>query len=157
MRLRAITYQFVQALVTDGVDAALLNALKAALKAEGAMLRLIAPEVGGVEASDGTWIGADEKIEGGPSVLFDAIALLTSPEGATALAMRPAARDFVADAFSHQKMIAHVDSATPLLAKAGVAEHLDDGFIPIKTAPDCESFVTKCRKLRIWTRPSPDR
>ncbi len=147
----------VGALVTDGVDAALLNALKAALKAEGAMLRLIAPEVGGVEASDGTWIGADEKIEGGPSVLFDAIALLTSPEGATALAMRPAARDFVADAFSHQKFIAHVDSATPLLAKAGVAEHLDDGFIPIKTAPDCETFVTKCRKLRIWTRPSPDR
>ncbi len=147
----------VGALVTDGVDVAVLNALRAALTAEGAMLKLVAPEVGGVQGSDGTWIGADEKVEGGPSVLFDAVSLLTSPEGVTALARRPAARDFVADAFAHQKFIAYVESATPLLAIAGVAGHIDDGFTAIKGAPDCVAFVTKCRKLRFWSRPSPDR
>ena len=41
----------VGALVTDGVDRALLDALKDALKAEGATLEIIAPTVGGVEAS----------------------------------------------------------------------------------------------------------
>ena len=147
----------VGALVTDGVDATLLAALAAALKAEGAMLKLVAPEVGGVEASDGTWLGADEKLEGGPSVLFDAVAILPSAEGAARLAMRPAARDFVADAFAHQKFIAYVESALPLLAKAGVAESLDDGFVPLKGAPDCEGFVARCRKLRFWDRPSADR
>ena len=56
----------VGALVTDGVDADLLAALRKALKAEGAMLKLVAPEVGGVKDSAGTWHDADEKLEGGP-------------------------------------------------------------------------------------------
>ena len=43
----------VGALVTDGVDADVLAALGKALKAEGAMLKLVAPEVGGVKDSDG--------------------------------------------------------------------------------------------------------
>ena len=45
------------------------------------MLKFVAPMVGGVEAGDGSWIEADEKIDGGPSVVFDAVALLVSPEG----------------------------------------------------------------------------
>jgi catalase len=147
----------VGALVTDGVDAGLLAAMTAALKAEGAMLKLVAPEVGGVQASDGTWIGADEKLEGGPSVLFDAVAILASLEGAARLAMRPAARSFIADAFAHHKFIAYVESALPLLAKAGVAESLDEGFVPLKGAQDCEGFIARCRKLRFWDRAMAER
>jgi hypothetical protein len=56
------------------------------------MLKLVAPEVGGVEASDGTWYEADEKLDGGPSVLFDAVAILPSENGAALLATKPAAR-----------------------------------------------------------------
>ena len=108
----------VGALVTDGVDVKILGALAKALKAEGAMLKLVAPEVGGVEASDGTWYEADEKLDGGPSVLFDAVAILPSKEGASRLAALPAARDFIADAMAHHKFIAYVESAMPLLEKA---------------------------------------
>jgi catalase len=147
----------VGAIVTDGVDAAILAGLRAALKAEGATLKLVAPEVGGVEASDGTWVGADEKLEGGPSVVFDAVAILPSAEGAARLTKRPAARDFVADAVAHQKFIAYVESALPLLAVAGVGGTLDQGFVPLKAASDCEGFVARCRKLRFWDRPSADR
>ena len=43
----------VGALVTDGVDAKILAALCKALRAGGAMLELIAPEVGGVKDSAG--------------------------------------------------------------------------------------------------------
>ena len=93
----------VGALVTDGVDVAILKTLKSTLTKEGAMLKLIAPQVGGVKASDGTWFDADERLEGGPSVLFDAVALLPSADGVTALAKNPAARDFVADAVAHCK------------------------------------------------------
>ena len=145
----------VGALVTDGVDAKVLAALGKALKAEGAMLKLVAPEVGGVKDSAGAWHDADEKLEGGPSVLFDAVAILPSAEGALLLTMLPAARDFVADAVAHRKFIAYAASAAPLLEKAGVV--LDKGFIPLKSAGDCDGFVTACRKLRFWDRAAAER
>ena len=140
----------VGALVTDGVDSAILKSLKSALKEEGAMLEIVAPKVGGVEASDGTWIEAAQKIDGGPSVLYDAVALLPSEHGAKALANEPAARDFVADAFAHQKFIGYVEAAAPLFDKAGVSDNRDDGFIVLKG--DCSAFIEACRQLRNWAR-----
>ncbi|MEO6812124.1 MAG: catalase [Isosphaeraceae bacterium] len=144
----------VGALVTDGVDAAILAALSKALKAEGAMLKLIAPEVGGVKDSAGAWHDAHEKLEGGPSVLFDAVAILPSKEGAAQLTMLPAARDFIADATAHRKFIAYGADATPLLEKAGVT--LDKGFIPLNKAQDSDEFVVECRKLRFWDRTAAE-
>jgi catalase len=142
----------VGALVTDGADSKMLGALKSALEREGAMLKLVAPMVGGIEASDGTWLEADEKIDGGPSVLFDAVVLLPSQQGAALLAKEPTARDFVADAFAHMKFIGYVDEALPLLKKAGVFEDLDGGCLPLEAADDAKNFVATCRKLRFWQR-----
>lgn len=142
----------VGALVTDGVDINILESLKAALKEEGALLEIVAPKVGGVEASDGSWIEAKEKIDGGPSVLYDAVALLPSEQGAKLLAKEPPARDFVADAFAHMKFIGYVEAAATLFANAGVAESRDDGFIVLKGPDDCSTFVTACRQLRYWAR-----
>jgi hypothetical protein len=51
----------------------------------------------------GTWIEAKQKIDGGPSVLYDAVAILTSSAGAGLLTTESTARDFVADAFAHCK------------------------------------------------------
>ncbi|KZD03456.1 catalase [Oceanibaculum pacificum] len=142
----------IGALISDGVDAALLKGLEKAVEAEGAMLTLVAPMVGGVEASDGSWIVADEKIDGGPSVVFDAVALLLSAEGAELLAEESTARDFVADAFAHQKFIAHTAEALPLMEKAGVKPDADEGVIALSVAKDTAGFVEACRKLRLWTR-----
>jgi catalase len=145
----------VGALVTDGVDAKILAALKKAVEAEGATLKLIAPEVGGVEDSDGTLHPADEKLEGGPSVLFDAVAILPSEKGATLLATFPAARDFIADATAHRKFIAYVEEAAALFEKASAS--IDDGFVLLKTGKDCTTFIGKCRKLRFWARADAER
>ena len=49
------------------------------------MLELVAPEVGGVKASDGTWEEADEKLEGGPSVAVRRGRPSLSKEGADVL------------------------------------------------------------------------
>jgi catalase len=105
-----------------------------------------------VDTSDGTQLPADHKISGGPSVLFDAVAILPSAEGAQILSKNPAARDFVADAFAHLKFIAYVGEAMPLLKKAGVDEDLDKGCLELSGAKDAKSFVTMCRKLRFWER-----
>ncbi|MDR4468995.1 MAG: catalase [Nitrospira sp.] len=142
----------VGVLVTDGVKIDLFNSLKSAAEAEGAMLEVVAPMVGGVEASDGSWIEAAQKVGGGPSVLYDAVALLPSEEGATMLAKDAAARDFVADAYAHMKFIGYVEAAAPLLKKAGVYESRDDGFILLESSRGGSKFIEACRKIRYWAR-----
>lgn len=142
----------VGALVSDGVDAQVLNALQSAIEAEGAVLEFIAPHIGGVEASNGTWIEADEKIDGGPSVVFDAVAVLLSTDGVKQLLAEPAARDFVADAFAHLKFIAYTSAALPLFEKAGVAKDLDKGCIDMSQPQAAAVFVKACQGLRFWER-----
>jgi catalase len=142
----------VGALVTDGVDSAILQALRAALEKEGALLELVAPHVGGVEASDGSWIEAAQQLRGGPSVLYDAVALLPSEDGVEILMQEPTARDFVADAFAHCKFIGYVKAALPLFGKAGVMDSRDDGCIALAGPEGCAQFIATCRALRFWAR-----
>ena len=139
-------------LIADGVDAALVKRLQDAVKKEGATMEVVAPKVGGAKASDGTLVPARHMIDGGPSVLFDAVALLL-PEGAgERLAGEAAARDFVADAFAHLKFIAFTAGAVPLMAKAGVAADADEGLCEIVDAKSVDAFIVSCRKLRLWAR-----
>jgi catalase len=142
----------VGALVTDGVDSAIIRALKTAVEQEGALLEIVAPHVGGVEASDGSWIAAAQQLRGGPSVLYDAVALLPSADGIEVLMQEPTAHDFVADAFAHCKFIGYVEAALPLFAKAGVSESRDDGCIALAGPEGCAAFVATCRQLRFWAR-----
>lgn len=139
-------------LVSDGVDATLLSAVQTAFNQEGAQVKLVAPMIGGVQASDGTLISADEKIDGGPSVVFDAVAVLLSDTGAKLLADEATARDFVADAFAHCKFIAHTAAAIPLLEKAGISSARDTGVVQLDKPEQAATFVTLCRQLRLWER-----
>jgi len=142
----------VGALVTDGVDSDLVTALSTALDKESATLEFIAPTIAGVRASDDSWIEANQKIEGGPSVLYDAVAIFVSEEAVGRLANQPAARDFVTDAFAHSKFIAYAGSAKPFLAKVLGSDHLDEGFIEIVGAKDISRFIQECRNMRFWGR-----
>ena len=142
----------VGALVNDGVDSAILQALRSALEKEGALLEIIAPQVGGVEASDGSWIEAVQQLRGGPSVLYDAVALLPSEDGVESLMQEPTARDFVADAFAHCKFIGYVKAALPLFEKAGVSDNCDDGCIALDGPEGCTKFIATCRQMRFWAR-----
>ena len=143
----------VGALVTDDTDATVLDALRDALATEGALLELIAPKIGGVTLSNGTHVPADQNVDGGPSVLYDAVALLASADGAALLAADAAAKDFVTDAHAHCKFVGHVESAGPLLAAAGVIDMLDDGYLPLDDdRSSVSAFVEACRQLRFWER-----
>ena len=139
-------------LVTDGVDAKLLKGLTDAIVKEKGVVELIAPKVGGVEASDGNLIEAHHMIDGGPSVLFDAVALLTSAAAMDDLVNEAAARDFVADAFQHCKFIGYDQSALPLLEKAGIAGALDEGTLTLPGEDGLSGFVAELGKLRVWGR-----
>lgn len=139
-------------LVTDGVDAKLLKGLTTATTKEKAVFELIAPKVGGVQASDGSWIEVHHMIDGGPSVLFDAVALLTSAAAVEDLVKEATARDFVADAFQHCKFIGYEQSAMPLLEKAGIAGALDEGVVALPGEEGLAGFVSLLGKLRVWGR-----
>lgn len=137
-------------LVTDGTDRDLFDALIKAIEAEKATFEVIAPAVGGAKASDGTMIEAQQKVGGGPSVLYDAVAVIPSAEGCQPLLKNAAARDFVSDAFAHLKFVGYVESAKPLFDKAGI--DIDGGFIALNKAKGPATFIAACRKLRQWDR-----
>ncbi|MBY3474181.1 catalase [Rhizobium laguerreae] len=139
-------------LVSDGTDAAIFKALLAEITEQKAAFEVIAPKIGGVTLSDGNWIEAHQMIDGGPSVLYDAVALLPSAEGTGDLLKEATARDFVADAFVHCKYIGYVETALPLMQKAGIADSLDEGVMALAAAKDVPAFIKALGKLRVWGR-----
>lgn len=139
-------------LLTDGADAALVNALLEAVDAEGAVYEVIAPKIAGVTLSDGTTVAAKHKIDGGPSVLFDAVAIVVSREGAALLSIDAAAKDFVTDAFAHCKYIGFGAEAEPIFAAAGIAKDLDEACLRLGKPADATGFINACRALRYWPR-----
>ena len=138
-------------LVTDGADAGTLAELRSAAEQEQVSVELIAPAVGGVETSDGNRVPADQKIDGGPSVLYDAVVVLASEPGARDLTMLAAARDFVSDAYAHGKFIGYAGDPTPLFVAAGVGGLMDEGFVNLDEH-QAAGFITRCAELRYWPR-----
>lgn len=139
-------------LMTDGASAEIHAALKEAVESKGGMIEVIAPRVGGVDLDDGSRVEAQQMIDGGPSVLYDAVVLLVSGEGAAHLAKTPPACDFVADAHAHMKFIAYTGDALPLFEKTGLADRLDDGCVPLSGKSGAQDFAGKLDALRYWDR-----
>jgi catalase len=141
-------------LMTDGADATLFAALAAACDKEGTQYEVIAPKIGGVTLSDKKKVPAQQKIDGGPSVLYDAVALLVSDKGASLLANDAPTKDFISDAFAHCKFIAFTTAANVLFQAAGVRDKTDAGFLLLKEERDASKFIKSCRSLRFWERES---
>jgi catalase len=138
-------------LVTDGVDAAAIEGIRSAAQQEKVNVELVAPTVGGIDIGNGDRMRADQKIDGGPSVLYDAVVVLAPKDGASALASVPAARDFVTDAYAHCKFIGYTSDAMPLFDASGLSHLMDEGFISLDDH-NATDFITRCAKLRFWQR-----
>jgi len=96
-------------------------------------------------------VPADQKIGGGPSVLYDAVIVLAAKDGAEALAVLPAARDFVTDAYAHCKFVGYTGDAAPLFEAAGLSRLIDNGFVSLDETAAAE-FISRCGRLRFWSR-----
>ncbi len=139
-------------LLGDGADAKLFKAIEKAASDAGAQVEIIAAKVGGAELSDGTLVEAQYKIDGGPSVLFDFPVVLASGPGADKLSKLPPARQFVADAFAHNKFVAYSPEVVPLLEKAGIIDDLDDGFIALESKKTVGEYIEALSEIRHWAR-----
>ena len=140
--------------IADGGDADLVKALKKATEDQGGTCAIIAPHIAGAKLSDGNMMAADEKIDGGPSVVFDAVALVMSEPAGKKMSTNKPSQDFVSDAFAHVKFIAYSEGAMPLLKAAGIADKMDDGVVEIGAKKDAADFLSQCKQLRYWDRVS---
>jgi catalase len=140
-------------LVTDGTDARVLAGLTAAAEAEGAVVELIAPKIGGIVATDKAQYMVHQKIDGGPSVLYDAVAVIPSAAGAAMLASHGPAKDFVNDAHVHCKFVGYNTAAQALFQAAGLGELMDAGYVALDAKKTtATNFIKTCRQLRFWDR-----
>ena len=148
-------------LVSEGADGALLADLEAAAEAAGAKVQVVAPAIFGVTGEGGDTLAADHAVDGGPSVLFDAVAILTSDAGAATLAGQAAAVNWLRDAYAHLKVIAYVPSAAPLFVRGGLAAEAEDGsdvgLVALgegktKGAGSVDAFIEAAAAGRVWAR-----
>jgi len=147
-------------LVGDGFDAELVALLAAAIEKEHATVEMVAPRIGGARPARGTdGPPADHTIAGGPSVIFDAVAIVPGAEAIDDLLAEAGAIEWVSDAFSHGKVIATVAEAGPLLAAARVTA--DPGVIDLAGGAAIAQFIAAARRGRVWSREArmrgPDR
>ena len=133
-------------LIADGSDGVVVKKIKKAAIDAGAVVKIVAPKVGGVMLADGSMLAGDGQLAGMPSVLFDAVAVVLSEDGVEALSMESAAIDFVHDAFGHLKAIAVDKGGEALLKIANVGQ--DAGVVDAKNT---EEFIAQA-KTRQWDR-----
>ena len=104
-------------LIDDGSDGAIIKSVKIAVEKAGGKAVIVAPRLKNIRTKGGL-MDADGQLAGSPSCIFDAIALVLTPEGAAKLSRDGAAIQFVMDAFGHLKAIGHDDGSNELLKKA---------------------------------------
>lgn len=133
-------------LVADGSDGTVINQMRKAVTDAGAAVKIVAPKVGGAKLADGSILAADGQLAGTPSVMFDAVAVILSDEGAQMLAKESAAIDFMRDAFGHLKAIAVDNGGLALLQKTNLPR--DKGVVDISDMP---GFIAMAM-TRQWDR-----
>jgi catalase len=134
-------------LVADGTDSAEVLALQKAAAKAGASVKIVAPKIGGAVTADGKTLEADFQLAGGASVLFDAVYVALSEEGAKLLSTEAAAVGWVHDAFAHLKVIGASTGSKKLLDAAGVVP--DAGVL---VGGNASAYLEAAAKGRIWKR-----
>ena len=131
-------------LVTNGSDAKVVDTVMRKVKAEKAVVEIVAPKVGGYKASDGELYPADHFLAGAPSAVFDAVVLAPGADGVKELLQMSAAVDWLRMAFAHLKVIGFTTEARALFEAAGIDLHADDGIVEI-VGNGVGKFIKHCQ------------
>lgn len=133
-------------LVDEGSNAETVAALRKALEAEKATVKIIAPRIDGIKLSDGKTIHVDGQLAGSPSAQFDAVASIIALESGKRLSKDTPAQNWFRDAFGHLKAIAACKGTQAILSAGGV--NPDAGVID---PSEVEAFI-KAAQTRFWNR-----
>ncbi len=129
--------------VVDGVHAASLSAVQAALQSAGAVCHLVGTRIGPFDADDGSAIEADRSLENSPSVLFDAIVLPDGESAIEVLAGVGQTLEFIKDAFRHCKTILALGASSRLLELAGIPQSAEDTGLIVADAASAAAAAKK--------------
>ncbi|MCA9641024.1 MAG: catalase [Myxococcales bacterium] len=133
-------------LCADGSSKATVDKIRAAAKKAGGTTQIVAPRVMNLRWSSKGTFDADGKLEGTPSMNFDAVALVLSTQAAESMKNDAAAVDFVRDAFGHLKAVAYDAGAKALVDASGI--DVDDEAV-LELGVD--EFI-EWAKTRNWNR-----
>ncbi len=117
----------VAILIADGVDAAGVEAVQAALLHAGAVPRIVALRVGRVRTADGETLEADASMENSPAVVFDGLVLADGEAAIETLANSGQAAEFIQNQYRHCKTLLALGGARLLLEAQGIDGLLLDG------------------------------
>ena len=117
----------VAILIANGVTGGSAIAVHAALFAQGAVPRFVAPRIGPVTTADGNELEADASLESEPGVLFDAMVLPGGPDAVAALASDAHTLEFIKDQYRHGKTLLVERDSLALLRLAGIEPILPNG------------------------------
>ena len=140
----------VAILAADGVDGAAIDAMKKALKAEGAHVKLLGPTSAPVKTADGKSLPVDASMEGLPSVAFDAVFVPGGAASIKALSGDGVALHYLLEAYKHLKAIALHGEAKQLLDVLKL--EVDAGLLVGVDAKVFKAFFAAIRQHRVWER-----
>ena len=137
-------------LLANGVDAASVTDTHEALMKAGAVVRLVAPRLGGVDTADGGEpIESDATLETAPAVLFDAVVVPDGSAASEGLAQLGQALEFIKDQYRHCKPILMLGSGRQVVERAGVRVG-EGGDWALTT--DLKAFMKAVGRHRNWER-----
>jgi len=140
----------VAVLVANGVDGAIIDALKQALKAEGAHAKVLGPTSAPVTTADGQPLAVDASMEGLPSIAFDAVFVPGGAESIKALSRDGVALHYVLEAYKHLKAIGLHGEARQLLVELKL--EVDAGLIEDAETGGFSRFFAAIAQHRVWAR-----
>ena len=125
----SIMARSIAILVADGMLGAGATAVHAALLAQGAVPRFVAPRIGRVETSDGETVVAEASLENEPGFLFDALVLTDGADGIAVLSEDDHTMGLIQDHYRHGKALLVLGEASCLLEQAGLPGQLPNGEV----------------------------
>lgn len=141
----------IAVLAANGVDDAALKAMKRALEAKGATVKVIAPLLGNVKGISGEQIIADESFLIATSVAYDAVYIPGGKKSIQALQGEADALHFISQAYKHCKAIAAGGDAGDLLRATGIDPDAKDEGVIISDKPE-KAFIHAIAQHRFWER-----
>jgi catalase len=136
-------------LLGGGFDPEILAALVAAIEKEGANTAIVAAKIQGEFESGGKMHAVEMALRASPSVLFDAVVVLSGSDGDKKLAADPNAVAFLMDADRHCKAIGWA-GVPALSGKAGLKGA--EGMVPLVAKTAIKDFIKAARIGRFWDR-----
>ncbi|MDY7231667.1 catalase [Hyalangium rubrum] len=150
----------IAALIADGVDAAELIDVRAALEREGAKVKIVAKHLGTVKGEGGHAVEVDKNSITTASVEYDAVLIPGGAASVEALKKDGEALHFLQEAYRHCKPVGATKEGVELLRACGI-DPKAPGVVTHAKGGDVATFVTgftaAIAKHRHWDRADKDR